>query len=80
MATFIITHTHRPHECAIAMAAWRGFFSPLRHGRVLGSCAHGGHRVWWILQADSADAALALLPEYVARRTTIEEVREVPLP
>jgi hypothetical protein len=80
MPTFVLTHRHKPEECAVAAAAWRGFASPLRHGRPLGSCAHGGHVVWWTVEANDADAALALLPGYVARRTVAEEVREVPIP
>lgn len=80
MATFVLTHSHKPSECAISFAAWRGFDSPLRHGRPLGSCGDGGHRMWWIVQAASKDAALSLLPYYVAQRTVAEEAREVPLP
>jgi hypothetical protein len=77
---FVLTHTHQPEECAIAIAAWKGFASPLRHGRPLGSCAHGGHRVWWTVEASDGTSALSLLPTYVAQRTVAEEVREVPLP
>ena len=77
---YVLTHHHEPEECAIAIAAWRGFDSSLRHGRPLGSCATGGHRVWWIVEALGAEEALALLPHYVARRTVAEEVKEVPLP
>ena len=80
MPTFVLTHRHQPQECAIAVAAWKGFSSPLRHGRPLGSCANGGHRVWWTVEAANQTAALALLPSYVALRTAAEEVREVPLP
>jgi hypothetical protein len=80
MATFVLTHKHRPEECAIAAAAWKGFSSPLRHGRPLGSCAQGGHRLWWTVEALDKEAALSLLPHYVSQRTTAEEVREVPLP
>lgn len=80
MATFVLTHRHRPEECAVALAAWKGFASPLRHGRPLGSCAHGGHVVWWTVEAPNRDSALALLPSYVARRTVADEVREVPIP
>jgi hypothetical protein len=78
--TFILSHRHRPQECAIAIAAWKAFPSPLRRSRPLGSCATGGHRVWWTVQAPDLDAALALLPAYVADRTVAEEVREVPIP
>jgi hypothetical protein len=80
MPTFVLTHQHDPDECAVAVAAWKGFVSPLRHGRPLGSCAVGGHRVWWTVEAVDGEAALALLPGYVARRTVAEEVRQVPIP
>jgi hypothetical protein len=77
---FVLTHRHKPEECAIAAAAWKGFASPLRHGQALGSCAHGGHGLWWTVDADDTRGALALLPQYVATRTVAEEVREVHLP
>lgn len=80
MATFILCHRHEPEECAIAFAAWKGFVSPLRRGHPLASCALGGHRVWWTVSAIDAEAALSLLPHYVARRTVAEQVQEVPLP
>lgn len=80
MPTFVLTHSHKPDECAVAIAAWKGFASPLRHGTPLGSCAHGGHHVWWTVEATDHAAALALLPDYVARRTIADEVREVHLP
>lgn len=80
MPRFVLSHRHKPDECAIAIAAWKGFHSPLRRGRPLGSCATGGHRVWWTVEAADKRAALALLPFYVAQRTVVEEVQEVPLP
>jgi hypothetical protein len=66
---FMLKHSHRSDECAIAVAAWRGFASPLRRGRPLGSCAIGGHRVWWTVEAEDRDGALSMLPPYVAQRT-----------
>jgi hypothetical protein len=36
--------------------------------------------VWWTVEAPDESAALALLPDYVARRTVAAEVREVQLP
>jgi hypothetical protein len=80
MATFVLDHRHRPDDCAIAIAAWKGFCSPLRHGVPLGSCVSGGHRLLWMVEAADAAAAPAQLPRYVAERTVAEEVREVPLP
>ena len=32
------------------------------------TCLAGGHAIWWRVQAESAAAALALLPRFVARR------------
>ena len=78
--TFLLSHRHQPRDCRIAVAAWKGFDSPLRGGRPLGSCVSGGHGVWWLVQAADAGAALAQLPPYVAARTVVEEVRAVPLP
>jgi hypothetical protein len=78
--TFILSHQHRAEECRIAIAAWKGHDSPLRGGRPLGSCASGGHRVWWTLEAPDPESALAQLPGYVALRTVAEEVREIPIP
>ena len=80
MPTYVLSHRHKPDECAIAVAAWKGYASPLRHGRPLGSCLNGGHRLWWIVEACDRRQALSLLPHYVAQRTVAEEVREVPLP
>ena len=80
MRTFMLTHRHAPQECRIAIAAWRGFESPLRGGRPLASCISGNHGMWWFVRASDVEAALAQLPPYVADRTVAEEVREVPLP
>lgn len=78
--TFILSHQHRPEECRIAIAAWKGYASPLRGGRPFGSCASGGHRVWWTVDATDPASALAQLPRYVALRTIADEVREIPIP
>jgi hypothetical protein len=40
----------------------------------------GGHRVWWTVEAPDTAAALAQLPAFVAKRTVVDEVREVPIP
>jgi len=85
MATFMLSHSHRPDECRVAFAAWRGFESPLRHDHVLGSCATRGagadvHRIWWTVEASDCDAALAQLPEYVAARTEVSPVGALATP
>ena len=73
MATYLLTHRHSSSECPVAFAAWKGFASPLRHQAALSSCNHGGHQLWWTVEAPAAVGALGLLPPYVARRS--EEVR-----
>jgi hypothetical protein len=80
MPVFVLSHSHRPAECGIAIAAWKGFRSPLRRSRPVGSCATGGHRVWWIVEAADAAGALAQLPTYVRERSDVDEVRDVPIP
>ena len=78
--TFLLCHAHQPRECRVAFAAWAGFDSPLRHRPTIGTCTDGGHRLWWTVEADDDGAALAQLPEYVARRTEVVAIREVPIP
>jgi hypothetical protein len=80
MATFLLCHTHEAGECRFAYAAWKGFTSPLRHRSALADCASGGHRLWWRVEASDAPAALAQLPVFVADRTEVVEVGEVPIP
>jgi hypothetical protein len=80
MAAFLLQHQHEPHECAAAFAAWQGFDSPLRYGAVPSSCLVGGHGLWWRVEASDHAGALALLPRFVAERTTAIQVREVQIP
>jgi hypothetical protein len=80
MPAFILTHRHEPHECAAAFAAWHGFESPLRRGRVESSCLAGGHGLWWRVEAPDLAGALSLLPRFVAARTEAIEVRAVDIP
>jgi hypothetical protein len=77
---FVLSHRHEPGECRTAFLAWKGFDSPLRHSVTPVSCIEGGHRAWWRVDAADSDAALALLPPFVAERTEVEAVHEVKLP
>jgi hypothetical protein len=74
---YLLHHRHEPHECGVAFAAFRGFESPLRHKATLASCRSGGHSIWWTVEATSKENALALLPFYVAERTTATPVSQV---
>ena len=80
MARYLPRHRHEPDECGVAFASFKGHHSPLRHRPTLASCRTGGHAIWWTVDAGSEDDALALLPYYVAERTTITRVSEVQIP
>ena len=80
MPCFLIHHRHEPHECGVVFASFKGHESPLRHRATLASCVSGGHAIWWTVRAASEDAALGLLPYYVAQRATATKVGEVDIP
>jgi len=80
MPAFLLHHRHEPGDCAVAFAAWAGFESPLRHRPATSTCLAGGHALWWRVEAADRAAALALLPRYVAERTTPIQVRDVQIP
>jgi len=80
MAQFMLSHSHKPEECSVAYAAWRGFDSPLRHQPTLASCEEGGHSLWWTVEAATSAEALAQLPPFLADRTQASQVRKVPIP
>jgi hypothetical protein len=80
MARYLLHHRHEPDECGVVFTSFKGRQSPLRHRTTLASCRTGGHAIWWTVEADSEADALALLPFYVAERTTIIPVSEVQIP
>jgi hypothetical protein len=80
MTHYLLHHRHAPHECGVVFASFKGHESPLRHQSTLGSCRSGGHAIWWTVEAATEQEALALLPSYVAERTTATRVSEVPIP
>ena len=80
MSRYLLLHHHQPRECGVVFASFKGHPSPLRHRATLASCRSGGHAIWWTVDAESEDGALALLPPYVAERTTVAHVSEVEIP
>ena len=80
MHRYLLHHHHEPDECGVVFASFKGHHSPLRHQRTLASCRSGGHAIWWTVAAASEQEALALLPFFVAERSTVTHVREVPIP
>ena len=80
MARYLLHHRHESGECGVVFSSFKGHDSPLRHQPTLASCRSGGHEIWWTVEADSKPDALALLPYYVAERTSITLVSEVQIP
>ncbi len=80
MARYLLHHRHEPSECGAAFAAWKGHTSPLRRHGTFGSCRSGGHAIWWLVDAANAADALALLPYFVAERSSAVEVSLVTIP
>jgi hypothetical protein len=80
MPSYLLHHHHEPEECGVVFASFRGHRSPLRRLPTLGSCRSGGHAIWWTVEAATEQDALALLPAYVAERTTVTSVSEVQIP
>jgi hypothetical protein len=80
MSRYLLHHLHKPGECGVVFASFKGHESPLRRRTTLASCGSGGHAIWWTVEAHSENDALALLPRYVAERTTAIQVAEVPIP
>jgi hypothetical protein len=80
MHRYLLYHRHEPHECGVVFTSFRGHRSPLRHQPTLASCRSGGHAIWWAVEAPTEADALALLPAYVAERTTATSVSEVQIP
>jgi len=80
MPRYLLHHCHEPEECGVVFASFRGHRSPLRRQPTLASCRSGGHAIWWTVEAATEQDALALLPAYVAERTTVASVCEVQIP
>ena len=77
---FLLEHRHAAVECGAVFAAFNAFESPLRGRPTTASCYYGGHRIWWELDAATAEEALSRLPGYVAQRTMATPVRPVEIP
>jgi hypothetical protein len=80
MSRYVLQHRHEPRECGVVFAAFKGHKSPLRRRPTLASCRSGGHAIWWTVEAETEEAALRLLPHYVAERTIVSRVSEVEIP
>jgi len=77
---YLLQHRHDSKDCGAVFASFKGYKSPLRHEATIGSCRSGGHELWWTVEATSEAEALALLPLFVAERTTATRVSDVGIP
>ena len=80
VSRYVLHHRHEAQECGVVFASFKGHNSPLRRWPTLASCRSGGHAIWWTVEAGSEAEALALLPFYVAERTTADRVSAVHFP
>jgi hypothetical protein len=77
MIRYLLHHSHEASRCGVAYAAFKGDTSPLRHGTAVASCHAGGHEMWWVVDAGSADEALGQLPHFLATRSPATQTTEV---
>jgi hypothetical protein len=80
MPRYLLHNQHQPEECGAVFASFNGHESPLRHTTTIASCLFGGHAIWWEVTAGSQQAALGLLPFYVAQRTKVVPIAPVDIP
>jgi hypothetical protein len=80
MSRYLLHHVHTADDCGVVFASFKGHDSPLRRQVTITSCGSGGHAIWWTVEALTARDAIAMLPPYVAARTTVIPVAEVPIP
>ena len=80
MPRYLVHHRHEPHECGVAFTAFRATRAGFASRPTLASCASGGHAIWWAVEAATETEALALLPFFVAERSTATRVSEVEIP
>jgi hypothetical protein len=80
MVSYLLHHRHDAGQCGVAYAAFKGEASPLRHKPAVSSCLAGDHEMWWVVEAGSAEEALAQLPHFLATRATATPITEVQIP
>jgi hypothetical protein len=80
MPRYLLHHRHEAHECGVVYTAFKGSTSTLRHQETVTSCHCGGHEIWWTVEAGSEHDALAMLPFFVAHRTTVIHVHDIQIP
>jgi len=80
MPCFLLHHRHQPDDCRVAFVSLKAYDSPLPRRPAIASCRSGGHAIWWKVKAATAADALALLPVFIATRTSVTTVSKVEIP
>jgi hypothetical protein len=57
-----------------------GFDSPLRHRLTLASCRHGGHAIWWSVDAATAGKRWRCCRATSANEPSVTRVDEIEIP
>jgi hypothetical protein len=73
MANYVLHHVHRPGQCQEVLQAWSAPDAPRGHGRreFFSYCGSGDHGGFMAVEADSPEAALALLPPLLRPTTRV---------
>ena len=73
MAEYLLHHVHRPERCQEISEAWKAPDAPsgLRGHQFFCSCRSGDHGAFISAEADSAEAALKLLPALLRPTTRV---------
>lgn len=80
MPRYLLHHRHHADECGAVFASFKGNASPLRHLSALASCLSGDHSIWWTVESECGNDAIALLPRYVGVRTAAVQISDVTIP
>ena len=80
MPRFLVHHRHAAARVRRRVLVLQGPREPAPPPPALASCASGGHAIWWTVEAATEADALALLPFFVAERSTAVAVTEVQIP
>ena len=80
MSRYLLHHRHEPLECGVVFASFKGHESPLRRRADARLVQLRRSRDLVDGRGRAEQDALALLPFYVAERTTAIQVSEVQIP
>lgn len=71
MAEFLLHHTHRAEDCEHLFPSSQSYDPSLKGETFFCTCPSGDHGGFYQMEAVSAEAALALLPEAMRSTTSV---------